>query len=106
MEGRHETLQNILANCVNGEKSNWSQQLPYVLMTYRSSEHKSTGYTPQFLIFRQKFSLLLDCMYPKPQENKTTDFHEFVHNKQQGFQRDFELDRRNLNENQKSRNTI
>ena len=45
-------------------------------------------------------------MYPNPQENETTDIHEFVHNKQQAFQRAFELVRRNLNEKQNCRNAI
>ena len=76
------------------------------MMAYRSSVHESTGYTPQFLVSAQKLSLLLGCMYPNPQEITTTDIHEFVHNKQQAFQRAFELVRRNLNEKQKRRNAI
>ena len=106
IERMNKTLQNMLAKCVNEEQSNWSQQLPYVMMAYRSSVHESTGYTPQFLVFGQELSLRLDCMYPHPQENKTTDIHEFVQNKQQAFQRAFELVRRNLNEKQKRRNAI
>ena len=51
-------------------------------------------------------SLPLDCMYLNPQKNATTDIHEFVHSKQQAFQRAFELVRRNLNEKQKRRNAI
>ena len=96
----------MLSKCINEEQSNWSQQLPYVMMAYRSSVHESTGYTPQFLVSGQELSLPLDCMYPNPQENETTDIHEFVHNKQQAFQRAFELVRRNLNEKQKRRNAI
>ena len=88
------------------EQSNWSQQLPYVMMAYRSSVYESTGYTSQFLVFGQELSLPLECMYPIPQENITTDIHEFVYNKQQTFQRAFELVRRNLNEKQKRRNAI
>ena len=106
IERMNKTLQNMLAKCINEEQSNWSQQLPYVMMAYRSSVHESTGYTPQFLVFGQELSLPLDCMYPNPQENTTTDIHEFVHNKQQAFQRAFELVRRNLNEKQKRRNAI
>ena len=106
IERMNKTLQNMLAKCVNEEQSNWSQQLPYVMMAYRSSVHESTGYTPQFLVFGQELSLPLYCMYPKPQENTTTDIHEFVHNKQQAFHRAFELVRRNLNEKQKRRNAI
>ena len=96
----------MLAKCINEEENNWSQQLPYVMMAYQSSVHKSTGYTPQFLVFGQQLSLPLDCMYPNPQENTTADNHIFVHNKQQAFQRAIQLVRRNLNEKQKRRNAI
>ena len=106
IERINKTLQNMLAKCVNEEQSNWSQQLPYVMMAYRSSVHESTGYTPQFLVFGQELSLPLDCMYPNPQEITATDIHEIVHNKQQTFQRAFELVRRNLTEKQKRRIAI
>ena len=76
------------------------------LMVYRSSVHESTRNTPQFLVFGQEFILALNCLYPNPQENETTDIHEIVHNKQQAFQRAFQLVRRNLNENQERRNAI
>ena len=106
IERMNKTLQNMLAKCINEEQSNWPQQLPYVMMAYRSSVHESTGYTPQFLVFGQELSLPLDCMYPNPHENATTDIHEFVNNKQQTFEREFELVRRNLNEKQKRLNAI
>ena len=76
------------------------------MTAYRSSVQESTGYTTQFLVFIQKLSLPLDCMYPNPQEIKTTDIHELVHNKQQAFQRAFELVRHNFNEKQKRPNAI
>ena len=75
-------------------------------MVYRSSEHESTGYTPQFLVFGQKKGLPIDCLYPNRPDNETTDIHEFVHNRQRAFQRAFELVRHNLNENQNRRNAI
>ena len=61
----------MLAKCVNEEQSNWSQQLPYVIMAYRPSVHESTGYSPQFPVFGQELSLPSDCMYPNPPENVT-----------------------------------
>ena len=60
------TLQIMLVKCLNEEQSNWSQQLPYVMMAYRCSVHDLTGYTSQFLNFGQKLGLTLDCMYPPP----------------------------------------
>ena len=106
IERMDKTLQNILAKCIKEEQSSWSQHLPYVMMAYRSSVHESTGYTPQFLVFGQELSLPFYCMYPNPQENETTDAHEFVHKKQRAFQRAFELVRSNLNEKQKRQNAI
>ena len=96
----------MLAKCKNEEQSNWPQQVPYVMMAYRSSVHESTGYTRQFLIFEQELSLPLDCIYRNPQKNSITNIHEFVHNKQQAFRRAFELVRRSLNEKEKRRNAI
>ena len=87
---------------MNEEQSKGSKQLPYVMVAYRCSVHESTGYTPQFLVFGQKLSSLLDCMYPNRQERETTDIHEFVHNKQAAFQRSFELVRSNFNETTKT----
>ena len=45
-------------------------------------------------------------MYPNPQENETTDTHDFQHKKWQAVQQAFELVRRNLNEKQTPRNAI
>ena len=106
IEKMNKTIQTMSAKCIIEEQSNWSQQLPYIMMAYRSSVHESTGYTRLFLKFGQELGLPVDCMYPNPQENETTDIHEFVHNKQQAFQRAFEPVRRNLNKKQKRRNAI
>ena len=106
IERMKKTLQNMLSKCVNEEQSNWSQQLRYVKLAYRSFVHESTGYTPQFLVFGQELSLPMKCMYLNPQEKEITDNHDFVHIKRQAFQRVFELVRRNLNEKQKLRNAI
>ena len=39
----------------------------------------------KFLVFGQELSLPPKYMYPNPQENETTDNHEFVHSKRQAF---------------------
>ena len=66
----------------------------------RYMNQEDTHLNSQFLVFGQKLSLHLDCIYPNQQENETTDIHEFVHNRQQAIQRAFELVRPNLNEKQ------
>ena len=44
IERMNKTLQKMLAECMNEEQSNWSQQMPNVMMAYRTSVHESTGY--------------------------------------------------------------
>ena len=106
IERMNKTLQKVLAKCIDEEQNNWSQQLPYVMVAYRSSVHESTLYMPQFKDFGQELKLPRKCLYPNPQENETTDNHDFVYGKQQEFQRAFELVRRNLNRKQKRRIAI
>ena len=58
VERMNHTLQSLLAKCFNEEQSIWSQQLSYVMTAYRTSVHKSTGYTPLFL------ALDINCTSP------------------------------------------
>ena len=106
IERMNRTLQNMLAKCVNEEQNNWSQQLPYVMMAYRSSVHESTGYTPQFLVQGQEISLPIDIMYPNPEWEGPSNVDNFVYQRQKAFQRAFELVRNNLNKNQLRRNAL
>ena len=69
----NHTLQSMLAKCINDEQSNWSQQLPYVMMAYRTSVHESTGYTPHFLVNGQEVCLPIDFMYPNPSGQPSAD---------------------------------
>ena len=102
----NRTLQNMLAKCVNAEQSNWSQQLPYVMMAYRSSVHESTGYSPQFLVHGREISLPIDLMYPVPETEEPMSTTDFVYHRKLAFQKAFELLRANINKNQKRRNAI
>ena len=106
IERMNRTIQNMLAKCVNAEQSNWSQQLPYVMMAYRSSVHESTGYSPQFLVHGREISLPIDLMHPAPEAEKPMSPTDFVYNRKLAFQRAFELVRANINKNQKRRNAI
>ena len=96
----------MLAKCVSAEQSNWSQQLPYVMMAYRSSVHESTGSSPHFHVHERKISLPIDLMYPAPGTEEPMFTTDFVYYRKLAFQRAFELVRDNINKNQKRRNAI
>ena len=106
VERMNRTLQSMLAKCINDEQSNWSQQLPYVMMAYRTSVNESKGYTPHFLVYGQEVSLPIDFMYPNPSDQPPADIHEFVSARQVRFQKAYDSARRALNFNQRRRNAL
>ena len=106
VERMNRTLQAMLSKCINDEQNNWSQQLPYVMMAYRTSVHESTGYTPHFLVYGNEVNLPVDLMYPNPSPTQAKNVHDYVHTKQQAFQKAYETARTALNFQQKRRNTI
>ena len=83
----NRTLQSMLAKCIKGEQSNWSQQLLYVKMAYRTSVHESTGYMPHFLVYGQEVCLPIDFMYPNPIDQPSADIHKFVSARKSSFKR-------------------
>ena len=106
VERMNRTLQSMLAKCINDEQSNWSQQLPYVMIAYRTSVHESTGYTPPFLVYGQEVCLPIDLMYPNTSDQPPADVHEFVSARQVRFQKTYNSARTALNFNQRRRNAI
>ena len=106
VERMNRTLQSMLAKCINDEQSNWSQQLPYVMMAYRTSVHESTGYTPHFLVYGQEVCLPIDFIYPNPSDQPPNDTQEFVSARQVRFQKAYDSARTALNFNQPRRNAL
>ncbi|CAG2207589.1 unnamed protein product [Mytilus edulis] len=64
------TLAKMLSAYVNDNHDDWDEYLPYVMMAYRSAEHETTGYTPNYLMFGREVSTPLDIMYEMPQAQK------------------------------------
>ena len=105
-ERMNRTLLNMLAKCVDEDQQNWSQQLPYVLMAYRSSVHESTGYTPHFLVFGTETSLPIDLMFSPPNSDDPSTVHDFVQNRNDAFRKTYELVRKNCTAQQRRRNAL
>ena len=106
MERMNRTLQSMLAKCILEEKSNWSQQLPYVMMAYRTSVHESTVYTPHFVVYGQEVSLPIQFMYPNLNDQPPADIHESVSARKIQFQKAYDSARMALTFNQKRSNAV
>ena len=102
----NRTLLNMLAKSVDDFQSNWTQQLPYVMMAFRNPVHESTGYTPQFLVFGGEINLPIDIQYPPPEQPYKTDVHQFVQQKHVDMQRAHEVARLHIQAAQLRRNAL
>ena len=106
IERMNRTLLNMLVKSVDDFLSNWTQQLPYVMMAFRTSVHESTGYTPQFLVFGEEIKLPIDIQYPSPEQPNKTDVHQFVQQKRVDMQRAHEVARLHRQAAQLRRNAL
>ena len=75
-------------------------------MSYRSSVHESTGFTPQYLVFGDEISLPLDLMYRPPPGTTPVDVNDWVSQKEEVFRQAYELVRRNTTTQQRRRNNL
>ena len=96
----------MLAKTVDDLQSNWTQQIPYVMMAFWTSVHESTGYTPQLLVFGEKINLPIDIQYPSPEQPNKTDVHQFVQKKLVNMQRAHETARLHLQAAELRRNAL
>ena len=54
----NKNLKQMLKNFVNGHQNDWGDDLPFLLLAYRSSIHDSTGCTPNVLFLSRGLSLM------------------------------------------------
>ena len=94
VERFNRTLQQMLTSYANDNRNNWDENLPYVLMAYRSSIQESTGCSPNMLMFGRENNSPIDLIIGNPPDNPNpicpreyvewlknvlTDTHDFVH---------------------------
>lgn len=86
VERLNRTLIDMLKAIPESEKKNWKIHLPQLMFAYNSTIHKSTGFTPFYLMFGRESKLPIDCILPimtKPLKNKSHE--EFVRNWQKSM---------------------
>ena len=63
VERFNRTLEAMLSSVVNKNHTDWDEQLPYLMMAYRSAEHDTTGYSPNYLMLGREATTPLDLVY-------------------------------------------
>ncbi len=78
VERFNRTLATMLTAYVSTNQRDWDDQLPYVMMAYRSSEHETTGMSPNMLMLGREVSTPLDLMFELPQLIKPIPNNQWV----------------------------
>ena len=78
VERFNRTLATMLSAFVSSNHKDWDEQLPYVMMAYRSAEHETTGMSPNMLMFGREVATPLDLMYEMPPMNKPIPNNQWV----------------------------
>ena len=63
IERTNHTIEEGLAKYVGEHHNTWSDNLPLVIMAYRSSIHSVTKYSPFYLLFGSPCALPIHCIY-------------------------------------------
>ncbi|XP_062618853.1 uncharacterized protein LOC134280459 [Saccostrea cucullata] len=82
--------------CARKSKRLGYTHIPYVMMAYRSAEHKSTGFTPNMLMLGRETSLPVDLMYEMPETMKEESPNHWAWTLREKLERAHSLMRENL----------
>ena len=85
VERFNKTLANMIRSYVDSAGRDWDLFLPVLCAAYRATEHPSTGFTPNFMMFGREVVLPPDLIFPRerPQYNDSPDFVDDLRNKLQ-----------------------
>ncbi len=86
----------MLKNYTAKSQNDWDEQLPFVMMAYRSSVQSSTGYSPNQMMFGRDVRLPVDLVLGVPPEVYETSV-EYVQKLQKHIESVHKMARENLN---------
>ena len=95
----NKTLTAMLSAFVNKNHTNWYEKLQFVKMAYRSTEHETSGLTPNMCIFGRETTCPLDIMYEMPQAIKNIPQNIWVWKSQENLEMAHAKVRLNISDN-------
>ena len=101
VERFNKTLTAMLSAFVNENHTNWDEQLQYVMMAYRSTEHETTGLTPNMCMLGRETTCPLDIMYEMPPAIKSIPQNMWVWQLQENLEMAHAKVRQNISDNMK-----
>ena len=95
VERFNKTLVTMLSAYVNENHTDWDEQLQYVMMAYRATEHETTGLTPNMCMLGRETTCPLDIMFEMPPPVKNIPHNDWVWKLQEKLESAHKLVRQN-----------
>ena len=92
VERANRSIQNLISSYISDKQDDWDENIPLLMLAYRSSIHKTTGVSPAMMMFGRELTLPVDMTLGRPinddrlcetehvhhLEQKLLDIHEFA----------------------------
>ena len=101
VERFNKTLTAMLIAFVNENHINWDEQLQYIMMAYRSTEHETTGLTPNMCMLGRETTCPLDIRYEMLPAIKNIPQNIWVWKLQENLEMAHTKVRQNISDNMK-----
>ena len=92
----HRTLNSMMGRVVNENQRDWCSRLPFIMAAYRSAQHESTGYSPNFIVYGQELVAPIDLVLGRPDDAEYHSMDQFVEQKLEALERAHVLVRNSL----------
>ena len=96
IERMNETIERLLAMTVNKTQSDWASKLSYVMSAYRATPHKTTGLSPNQLMFGREFEVPIDLLIGRPKDPIPKTYLEFNELQRENFEIAHKIARKNI----------
>ena len=105
VERLNRTMINMLKTLPENQKKNWNNHLSSLTFAYNSTVHKSTGFSPFYLLFGRESRLPIDTIMPlEPKKTTRKAYDKFVRNWKESLQQAYQVANQNI-ENTNMTNT-
>ena len=87
VERFNRTLEIQLSKFADHNQKDWDLHIPFLVMTYRSADHDSTGCSPSKMMLGREIKLPVDLIFGRPEEEPHQGASDYAHALQERFER-------------------
>ena len=99
VERVHSTLHSMLGKLVNDNQRNWCEIVPYVTYAYNTTLHRTTSFSPFYLMYLRRARTPIELLYNLSLETRYENEDAYVSEASKKMRKAFQIVRKQLNAN-------